>query len=521
MLPTPPHPLPMPMTLPTLHHSLLCMAARLLAVLAWIGCTVPLSAQVTYTFDQELVGQNSNDLFGWSLDLSGDGYTVIIGAIDNDGAAVGAQPAGHARVYKNTYNAQFNSWSWGQVGADIDGTFQDEEAGYSVAVTTNGNTVAVGSPNRNKTRVYDRNGNNWVQRSANGFNIYSSEDPQRAGHAVSLSGNGHILAMGGPLARKVWVADISAGQGMGMITGVPIQLPGTYAGGSLDLDENGNNMVIGAYKANTNRGEVYVYQRSGNTWTQRGQTLQGVNNYDEFGFDVSINNNGNTIAVGIKGWDDNPNNTTYEIGQTAIYDWDGSQWVQRGTAIEGSNIFDQCGYAVSLSGDGDRIAVGYRASTLAFTGAGQVRIFDWNGTTWAQNGDPILGDGVNVFCGHSVGLSDDGVVLGVGLSQGGVLTPFGGSQGKVWMYQGTVITTGTPSLSAVELAVLPNPASDHITVRSELAVERLDLFDLSGKQVLGTLSLPNMDLSALPQGPYFLRVTFAGGGVGHTRIIKL
>lgn len=492
-----------------------------LAVLALLGCTLPAAAQQTFTFDQALVGQNSNDLFGWSLDLSGDGYTVIIGAIDNDGAAVGAQPAGHARVYKNTSNAQGTVWTWGQVGDDIDGTFQDEEAGYSVAVTTNGNTVAVGSPNRNKTRVYDRNGQNWVQRSANGFNIYSSEDPQRAGHAVSLSGNGHILAMGGPLARKVWVADISAGPGMPMITGVPLLLPGTYAGGSLDLDETGNNMVIGAYQANTNRGEVYVYQRSGNTWAQRGQTLQGVNNYDEFGFDVSINNDGNTIAVGIKGWDDNPNNTTYEIGQTAIYDWDGSQWVQRGTAIQGNNLFDQCGYAVSLSGDGDRVAVGYRSSNIAFTGGGQVRVFDWNGTTWEQNGDPILGDGVNVFCGHSVGLSDDGVVLGVGLSRGGVITPFGGSQGKVWMYQGTVITTGTPSLSGVELAVLPNPASDHITVRSELAVERLDLFDMSGKFLLGNSMQQDMDLSGLSYGSFFLRVTFMDGSVGYSRVLKL
>jgi hypothetical protein len=42
----------------------------------------------------------------------------------------------------------------------------------------------------------------------------------------------------------------------------PLQLPGTYAGGSLDLDETGNNLVIGAYKANTNRGAVYVYQRT-------------------------------------------------------------------------------------------------------------------------------------------------------------------------------------------------------------------------------------------------------------------
>ena len=495
--------------------------ARMFGTLLMSACILPVAAQQTFAFDQELVGQNSDDLFGWSLDLSGDGYTVIIGAIDNDGAAVGAQPAGHARVYKNTSNAQGTIWTWGQVGADIDGTFQDEEAGYSVAVTTNGNTVAVGSPNRNKTRVYDRNGQNWVQRTANGFNIYSSEDPQRAGHAVSLSGNGHILAMGGPLARKVWVADISAGPGMGMITGVPILLPGTYAGGSLDLDENGNNMVIGAYQANTNRGEVYVYQRSGNTWTQRGQTLQGVNNYDEFGFDVSINNNGNTIAVGIKGWDDNPNNTTYEIGQTAIYDWVGSQWVQRGAAIQGNNIFDQCGYAVSLSGDGNRIAVGYRASNIAFSGGGQVRVFDWNGTAWVQNGDPILGDGVNVFCGHSVGLSDDGVVLGVGLSRGGVITPFGGSQGKVWMYEEADIMTGTPSLSAVDLAVHPNPASDHITVRSEVAVERLDLFDLSGKFLLGNSMQKDMDLSGLPYGPYLLRVTFTDGAVGYTRVMKL
>ncbi len=265
-----------------------------------------------------------------------------------------------------------------------------------------------------------------------------------------------------------------------------------------------------------------MYQRSGNTWTQRGQTLQGMNNYDEFGFDVSISNDGNTIAVGSKGWDDDPDNTTYEIGRTAIYDWDGSQWVQRGTAIEGSNIFDQCGYAVSLSGDGDRVAVGYRASTLAFTGGGQVRVFDWNGTTWAQNGDPILGDGVNVFCGHSVGLSDDGLVLGIGSSRGnGPINPFSSNQGKARMYQGAVITTGTPSRSAVELAVLPNPASDHITVHSALAVERMDLFDMSGKLLLGNSMQKDMDLSSLSHGPYFLRVTFSDGSVGYTRILKL
>jgi hypothetical protein len=151
-----------------------------------------------------------------------------------------------------------------------------------------------------------------------------------------------------------------------------------------------------------------------------------------------------------------------------------------------------------------------------------VRVFDWNGTAWVQNGDPILGDGVNVFCGHSVGLSDDGVVLGIGSSRGnGPVNPFSTNQGKARMYQGAVIVTGTPSLSAVDLAVHPNPASDHITVRSEVAVERLDLFDLSGKFLRGNRMQKDMDLSGLSYGPYLLRVTFTDGAVGYTRVMKL
>jgi hypothetical protein len=115
-------------------------------------------------------------------------------------------------------------------------------------------------------------------------------------------------------------------------------------------------------------------------------TLSGVNNYDQFGFDVSMSNDGNTIAVGSKGWDSNPNNTTYEIGETAVYDWNGSAWVQRGTSIQGVNIFDQCGFSVSLSGNGNRMAIGYKGNSTATQAAGLVRIFDWNGSAWVDFG---------------------------------------------------------------------------------------------------------------------------------------
>jgi hypothetical protein len=35
----------------------------------------------------------------------------------------------------------------------------------------------------------------------------------------------------------------------------------------------------------------------------------------------------------------------------------------------------------------------------AFPAAGLVRIFDWDGSAWVQNGDPIYGDAINVYSG--------------------------------------------------------------------------------------------------------------------------
>jgi hypothetical protein len=223
-----------------------------------------------------------------------------------------------------------------------------------------------------------------------------------------------------------------------------------------NIDDDGNTLVVGAYKSNSERGTVLVYDFNGTGWVQRGMTLSGVNNYDQFGFDVSMSNNGNTIAVGSKGWDSNPNNTTYEIGETAVYDWNGSAWVQRGTSIQGFNIFDQCGFSVSLSGNGNRMAIGYKGNSTATQAAGLVRIFDWNGSAWVQNGDPIYGDGVSVYSGHSVALSDNGSILAIGAIQGtGPINQFTNQEGQVRIYEGgcvvstTAVTQNNNTLTAV------------------------------------------------------------------------
>jgi hypothetical protein len=414
------------------------------------------SAQATFVHDQELIGDNTDDLFGWSAELSGDGKTIIIGAIGHNGGFTPQGNRGQVSVYRNTYNVSFNSWSWVLLGSNIDGTATNVETGYGVSISDNGNRIAIGTPGQDKMRVYDLNvSNNWSLQGI-GYGISSSQSAQRAGHSVCINGSGTVAAMGAPTGNKIWVFDVDPAGGTGHLAGNPLVVPGTYAGGSVDIDDNGNSLVVGAYKSNTERGSVFIYDYNGTGWVQRGQTLNGINNYDQFGFDVSMSNDGNTVAVGSKGWDWNPNNTTYEIGEASVYDWNGNTWVQRGASIQGVNFFDQCGFSVSLSGNGNRLAVGYKGSNAALSAAGLVCIFDWNGSTWVQYGDTIYGDGINVYSGHSVTLSDNGSILAIGAIQGtGPVNQFSNQEGQVRIYEGnclvstTAVTQNNNTLTAV------------------------------------------------------------------------
>ena len=98
----------------------------------------------------DIDGEYGGDWSGWSVSLSADGRTVAIGAILNDGA--NGTDSGHVRVY--TYSS-----GWTQLGADIDGEFLYDFSGYSVSLSADGYTVAIGAPynganDRGHVRVY-------------------------------------------------------------------------------------------------------------------------------------------------------------------------------------------------------------------------------------------------------------------------------------------------------------------------------------------------------------------------------
>ena len=64
-------------------------------------------------------------------------------------------------------------------------------------------------------------------------------------------------------------------------------------------------------------------------------------------------------------------------GHVRIYDWSDDAWTQRAVDIDGEAAGDQSGISVSLSADGDRVAIGALYNDGGGNDAGHVRVYDW------------------------------------------------------------------------------------------------------------------------------------------------
>ena len=130
------------------------------------------------------------------MSLSSDGSIVAIGAHFNDGNGTNS---GHVRVYEWFC---IDNKSWVQRGSDIDGEAADDRNGHSVSLSSDGSIVAIGATYNNDNgyhsghvRVYDWNDNDkkWFQR---GLDIDGEASQDWTGQSVALSSDGSIVALG-------------------------------------------------------------------------------------------------------------------------------------------------------------------------------------------------------------------------------------------------------------------------------------------------------------------------------------
>ena len=131
---------------------------------------------------------------------------------------------------------------------------------------------------------------------------------------------------------------------------------------------------------------------------------------DEFGRAVSINGAGTRIAVGAPNNDGNGS----DAGQVRIYEWNGSAWIQLGIDLDGEAANDHSGWSVDMNEAGDRVVIGETDNAGAGTRRGQVRVFSWNGIAWNQVGNDLNGLGTDDEFGWNVSMSASGGKIIVG-----------------------------------------------------------------------------------------------------------
>ncbi len=158
-----------------------------------------------------------------------------------------------------------------------------------------------------------------------------------------------------------------------------------FSGGSVSM--YGNRVAIGTSYNDGNgnsSGHVRIYEWNGSAWTQLGQDIDGEAADDFSGGSVSLE--GNRVAIGAHKNDGNG----AEAGHVRIYEWNGTAWAQLGLDIDGEAADDFSGFSVSL--EGDRVAIGAIGNGANGINAGHVRIYEWNGTAWIQLGLDIDGE---------------------------------------------------------------------------------------------------------------------------------
>ena len=309
----------------------------------------------------DIDGEAAADFSGFSVSLSSDGSTVAIGARYNDGNGA---DAGHVRIYKNI------NGTWTQHGADIDGEAAGDQSGYSVSLSSDGSTVAIGANHNNgngtdagHVRIYKNISGTWTQQGAD---IDGEAAGDYSGFSVSLSSDGSTVAIG---------ANLNDGNG-------------------------------------ADAGHVRIYKNINGTWTQQGSDIDGEAAADFSGFSVSLSSDGSTVAIGAN--HNNGNGTN--AGHVRIYKNISGTWTQQGSDIDGEAAGDRSGRSVSLSSDGNTVAIGALYNNGNGTNAGHVRIYKNISGTWTQQGSDIDGEAAADFSGISVSLSSDGRTVAIGAS---------------------------------------------------------------------------------------------------------
>jgi hypothetical protein len=350
-------------------------------------------------------GANLVGSYGRSAAISADGNTIAIGA-PLDGP--GGDEYGVVYIYTRS------GTTWTQQTRIVCGTAY-AHMGVSVALSSNGNTLAAGADTDGSygaTYIYTRSGTTWTQQARLvGTGYISAPFGVGQGLGVALSADGNTMATCGGYDNgyigATWIFTRSGTtwtqQGSKLVGS---GATGTSLQSECALSADGNTLAVGGNWDNSFAGATWIFTRSGTTWSQQGSKLVGTSGVGagQQGNKVSLSASGDTLAVGA--FQDNSS-----FGAVWVFTRSGTTWSQQGSKLTptgATGSTPRFGTSVSLSADGNVMVIGASTNNSS---EGATWVFTRTNTTWSQQYTALFGSGGSPSSdnqGTAVAVSKDG-----------------------------------------------------------------------------------------------------------------
>jgi hypothetical protein len=256
---------------------------------------------------------------------------------------------------------------------------------------------------------------------------YRGENPKRKWFMLAITGAILIVAMPAWSVSAIEVAKLFAADGgEGDQFGYSVAVSGDTALIGVRFDDDAVNGV--------DSGSVYVFTRSGTTWTQQAKlTASDGAAVDSFGYSVALA--GDTVLIGARFDDDDVKGV--DSGSVYVFTRSGSKWSQQAKLTADGGAGDWFGYTVALSGD--TAIIGAHSNDGANgVDSGSAYVFTRSGTAWSQKSKLTAADGkAGDQFGGKLAVPGDTVVVGARLVDDVV---FGVDSGAVYIFTGLLDT---------------------------------------------------------------------------------
>ena len=358
----------------------------------------------------------ANDYLGYSVGISGD--TMVAGAIYED---TGASAAGAAYVFIRSGT----SWSQ-QAKLQASDAQMNDYFGSSVAI--DGDTLVVGAYSEDTggsdagaAYVFTRSGTTWSQQAK----LVASDAQAYDEFAQKVAIGGDTIVVGAPFedtgGTQAGAVYVFTRSGTTWSQQAKIQASDKAEqdifGISTAID--GDTIVVGATLSYStapvyDTGAAYVFTRSGTSWSQQAKLQSSdIQASDKFGKAVAID--GDTMVAGAHFEDTGGS----QAGSAYVFTRSGTSWSQQ-AKIQASNAGAGDQFGISVAIEGDTIVAGANGEDTGGSHAGAAYVFTRSGTTWTEAKKIVASDAEAVDgLGISVDISSNTMVAGAYLEDTG------------------------------------------------------------------------------------------------------